>query len=77
MKGQMRIYYDEEADYLTIFVAESGPNHGEDISSGVTLFRSNETNEVVGIGILNFKEKSSKLNEIEIFLPFKINFELK
>ena len=32
MEGEMRIYYDNEGDYLTIFVGESKPNYGEDIS---------------------------------------------
>jgi len=74
MKGQMRIYYDEEADYLTIFVGESKPNYGEDVAQGVTLFKDEESDEIVGIGILNFKEKAGRLNEMELELPFEVNF---
>lgn len=76
MKGQMNIYYDEEADYLTIFVGEPVPNYGEDISDGVTIFKSEETDEIIGIGILDFKEKTRKLDEIQLKLPFKVNFSL-
>ena len=60
MKGQMRIYYDDKGDYLTIFVGESRPNYGEEISSGITVFKEEETDEVIGVGILNFRKKGSK-----------------
>ena len=74
MEGQMRIYYDEEGDYLEIFVGNSRPNYGEDVEEDITLFKDEETNEVIGIGILNFKERAKSLNDIELKLPFKINF---
>ncbi len=74
MKEGMRIYYDEELDYLTIFVGEPRPNYGEDIADGVTIFKDEHTEEVIGIGIQEFKEKTSSLKDIELKLPFKINF---
>lgn len=77
MKGQMRIYYDEEGDYLTLFVGEPRVNYGEDIDDYVTLFKDSETNEVVGVGILNFKERTKKLNEIKLALPFDIGLFAK
>lgn len=42
------------------------------MGSDVTLFKNQETDEVIEIGILDFKTKS--LNEIELKLPFKVNF---
>lgn len=78
MKGAMRIYYDEEGDYLTIFIGDSKPNYGEDMSDGVTIFKNQETDEVIGIGILNFKNKTKALKDIRLNLPFEVNFsELK
>ncbi|MBI2449593.1 hypothetical protein HYV49_04830 [Candidatus Pacearchaeota archaeon] len=74
MNEGMRIYYDEELDYLTIFIGESRPNYGEDITPGVTIFKDQYTDEIIGIGIQEFKEKTSSLQEIELKLPFKINF---
>ncbi len=70
----MRIYYDEEGDYLTIFIGDSKPNYGEDIEEDVTLFKNQETNEIIGLGILNFREKAKSLKDIELKLPFKVNF---
>jgi uncharacterized protein YuzE len=78
MKGPMRIYYDEEGDYLTIFVGEPKANYGEDISQDVTLFKDEKTDEIIGLGVLNFRERAKSLKDIEIELPFSVNFgELK
>lgn len=74
MKGKLSIYYDEEGDYLEIFTKTGKPSYGEDIASGITIFKDDETDEVVGVGILNFKKKSNHLNLIELNLPFEINF---
>ncbi len=40
----------------------------------MTLFKDEESEEVVGVGILDFKAKTRSLNEIELKLPFKVNF---
>ena len=72
MKGNMRIYYDEEGDYLEIFIGGPKPNYGENIASGVTIFKDEETDEIIGVGILNFRKKSKDLKDIELKLPFKI-----
>ncbi|MBI2042900.1 DUF2283 domain-containing protein [Candidatus Pacearchaeota archaeon] len=71
-KGNMRIYYDEERDYLEIFIGGPKPNYGEDISEGVTVFKDEETDEIIGVGILNFREKAKDLKDIELKPPFKI-----
>lgn len=72
MNTNMRIYYDEEGDCLEIFIGSPRPNYGEDLSSGVTIFKDEETDEVTGVGILNFRKKSKTLKDIEVKLPFKI-----
>ena len=70
----MRIYYDEEGDYLDIFVGKPLPNYGEEMDDDITVFKDEETDEIIGIGILNFKKRSKNLNEIKLNLPLKINF---
>jgi|TARA_B100001971_G_C18113292_1_gene495402 hypothetical protein len=72
MKGQMRIYYDEEGDYLTIFIGDSKSNYGEEITDYITIFKDNETDEIIGIGILNFRDKAKELQNIKIDLPIDI-----
>ncbi len=72
MKGNMRVCYDEEGDYLEIFIGGPRPNYGEDVASGVTVFKDEETDEIIGVGILNFRKKAKTLKDIELKLPFKI-----
>ena len=74
----MAINYDEKSDYLEIFIEGSSPTYGEEIEDDITLFRKEDTGEVVGVGILNFKKRTKSLNNIKLNLPFAINFsELK
>ena len=70
----MRIYYDKEGDYLTIFAGEPRPNYGEDIAESITIFKDQETDEIIGIGIQEFSEKTKSLKDVELNLPFKVNF---
>jgi uncharacterized protein YuzE len=74
MKGKMNLYYDEKADYLEMFAGEPRPNYGEDVAKGVTIFKDEETGEVIGIGILSFRKRTKSLKDIEIDLPFEVNF---
>jgi len=70
----MSIYYDEEGDYLEIFIEGKSPTYGEDLGDDVTLFKKEETDEVVGVGVLNFRKRTKNLDEIKLNLPFKVNF---
>ena len=74
MNGQMSIYYDEEGDYLEISIEGAGPTYGEDIGEDITLFKKETSDEVVGIGILNFKNRTKSLSDLKLNLPFKVNF---
>jgi len=76
MKGQMSIYYDEDGDYLEIFIAGAGPTYGEDIGEDITLFKKETTNEVVGVGILNFKNRTKSFEDLKLDLPFEVNFSV-
>jgi len=77
MKGKMNIYYDEEADYLEIFIGEPKENYGEEVGDGVTLFKNEKTNEVIGIGVLNFRERARDLKDIKLNLPVDIGLFTK
>ena len=76
MDKKMRIYYDEEGDYLTIFTGKSRPNYGEDVDEDIAIFKDQITDEIVGVGILNFRERAKSLHNIELDLPFEINFSV-
>jgi len=68
----MRIYYDEEADLLEIRVKDSRENYGEHINEDIVLFKDEETEEVVGIGIFNFKKQAKNLQQIKLDLPIDL-----
>mgnify|MGYP001579059932 FL=1 len=74
MKGNMNIYYDEEGDYLEISVRNTGQTYGEEVGDDITLIKNEETDEIIGIGILNFKKRTRSLSDIKLNLPFEINF---
>ena len=74
MEGKMSLSYDQENDYLEIFIEESSPTYGEEIEEDVTLFRRKDNGKVVGVGILNFKKRTNSLASIKLNFPFNINF---
>ena len=74
MNGNMNIYYDKEGDYLEIFIDGSGQTYGEEIGNDITLLKSEDSDEVVGITILNFRRRTDSLADVKLNLPFKVNF---
>ena len=76
MKGPIDIYYDEEGDFLEITIINPPvESYCEDIHEDVFIRKDQNTHEVIGIGILNFKERAKELKDILIDVPVKINFE--
>ncbi len=73
MKNKTRLYYDEEGDFLEIFVGEPTECYAEEIEPGVFLRIDKKTGEAKSIGILDFK-KRSRLKNIEFNIP--IGFDL-
>ncbi len=68
----MRVYYDEEGDYLELRVGEPRENYGDHLTDDIVLFKDEKTDEVIGIGIFNFKKRSRELQEIKLDLPVDI-----
>lgn len=76
MKGPMRLYYDEEGDYLEISVGKPTKCHASEIKPGVFLRIDEKTKEVKSVGVLGFKQRAKKLNDIKLYLPLEINFSM-
>ena len=75
MKGKLSIYYDEEGDFLEITIGKPRRDYGDHVSEDVVLFKDEETDEVTGIGIFNFKSRTKNLDEINLNLPINISLE--
>ena len=73
MKGQISIYYDEEGDYLEIMFGEPRSDYGDHFSQDMVLFKDQKTDEVIGIGIYNFKQRTKELEDLKLNLPIQIN----
>jgi hypothetical protein len=63
----MPIYYDKEIDYAEIFFKKVS-NYGEDISPGIVVFKSEDSDEIVGYAfakastdVFDFKDIPTKL----------------
>lgn len=77
MTGKMEIYYDEEADFLEIFIGEPREDYGEHISEDIVLYKYEDNDELYGIGIFNFKKRSKNLHDVLNKIPFKFRLEVE
>ncbi len=73
MDEQMSIYYDEEGDFLEVMFGKSNKDYGDHINEDTVLFKDQDTNKIIGIGIFNFKKHTKDLKDLKLNLPVKIN----
>ena len=70
----MRIYYDEEGDFLEIGIGKPHKTeYTDEIKKDIFITRDEKTDEIKSIGILNFKKRSKNLKELNI--PVNISIE--
>lgn len=75
MTGKMEIYYDEEADFLEIFVGEPREDYGEHITEDIVIYRYEDNDDVYGIGVFNFKKRAKSLHDVLSKIPVKFKLE--
>ena len=75
MAKNMEMHYDEEADYLEIFVGEPREDYGDHISEDIVIFKYEDNDQLYGIGIFNFKKRASDLKDVLSKLPVSIKIE--
>ena len=75
MNHKMEMKYDEEADYLEIFIGEPREDYGEHISKDIVIFKYENNDQLYGIGIYNFKKRASDLKDVLNKLPISIKIE--
>ena len=74
MKGPMRVYYDEEGDFLEISIGKPAKSYAEEVKPGIFIRIDEKTEEVKSIGIFNFKKRAKSLKDIKLELPIEVNF---
>lgn len=68
----MRVYYDEEGDFLEIGVGSHKPSYFEDLGKDVFVRKDEKTGDVRGLAIFNFKKRTQNAKDLELNLPLKI-----
>ncbi len=58
------IYYDEEADFLEVFIGEPSECYAEEVEKGVFIRKDKTTNEIKSIGIFSFRKRAQLLRDI-------------
>ncbi len=76
MKERMRVYYDEEGDFLEISTGKPTQCYATEVEPGVFIRKDEKTEEVKSVGILGFKKRSKPLKDIEMNLPVKVTFSM-
>ena len=72
----MRIYFDEEGDFLEISIGKPMKSIATEVSPGIFIRKDEETGEVKSVGILSFRKRSKELKDIEFTLPVKISMSV-
>ena len=70
----MRVYYDEEGDFLEISIGKPTKSFAEEVKPGIFLRFDEKTEQVKSVGILNFKNRAKDLKDIKLELPVEVNF---
>lgn len=70
----MRLYYDEEGDFLEISIDKPTKSYAEEVKPGIFLRFDEKTEEVRSVGIFNFKKRAKDLKDIKLELPIEVNF---
>lgn len=74
MKNKTHPYYDEEGDFLEIFIRGPVECYAEEIEPGVFVRISKNNGNVKSISILDFR-KRAHLRDIEFNLPIIFNLK--
>ena len=74
MKGPMRVYYDEEGDFLEISVGKPSKCIATELGQGVFIRKDEKSDEVKSIGILGFKKRTKDLKDVKLDIPVEVNF---
>ena len=68
------LFINEVSEQFEKLHQQAKPSHyGDHISEDIVLFKDQKTNEIIGIGIFNFKQHTKDFTDLRLKLPVKIN----
>jgi uncharacterized protein YuzE len=68
---ERKIKYDADHDVLYVFLGEPHIGYEDEVSPGIFLRKSESTDEVIGVIIMNFTKKNKRM--IQNILPFNMD----
>ena len=68
----MRLWYDEEGDFLEISVGKPTKCYAAEVKPGIFIRKDEKTDEVKSIGITGFKRRSKDAKENDLILPVDV-----
>ena len=72
MKGNLKLYYDEEGDYLEIHIGNYKEGYFRNLGKGVFERVDKETGKITGVAISSFKKRTVRRKQLDVTLPMKI-----
>lgn len=69
-----KIRYDSHHDVLYIFLGEAKMGYEDEVSPGIFLRKADDTDEVIGVIIMNFQNIDR--NKLMDLIPFSINTDI-
>jgi len=74
MENKLVVHYDDEGDVLEIRMGEPTESYMKDLGDDIFERRDEETENLKGFTIFNFKKRSASLKDININLPSGLIF---
>ena len=71
-KNKLNIHYDEEGDFLELRIGKATKSYFEDLGNDVFERKDEETGEIRGFAIFNFKKRAEKQMDIDVSLPVEV-----
>ncbi len=70
----MRVYYDEEGDFLEISIGEPTKCYADEVEPGIFLRKDEKTEEVKSVGVIGFRKRAKQPKEVKLDLPVNVSF---
>ncbi len=72
MNQKLRVYYDEEGDFLEIGIGKPTIGYFKNLGKGIFQRIDKKTGKIKGVAIHGFRQRTKKLKDIEILMPLEI-----
>lgn len=72
MKRKLSLYYDEDGDFLEIDLGDFTEGYFKNLGGGLFERIDKKSNQITGMAVMGFKQRTKKLGEVAIPLPWEV-----